>query len=182
MARLPYRDAENLDPGERDLLARPINLYRAMVNSPGITRAFLGLANQIRHASRLDPRLRELAILQVAWDTRSAYEWSHHVRIGRQFGVAEAELRAISDGAPERLDAQAQAVLEAARDIVRQGDLTDAAMAGLRGFLDEASLTELLLIASIYVGLARFLSVARIDTEEDYLAELREYPLPDHSR
>jgi hypothetical protein len=73
-------------------------------------------------------------------------------------------------------------VLAAARDIVRQGDLTEAAIAGLRGFLDEASLTELLPIASIYVGLARFLAVARIEVEEDYLAELREYPLPGHGR
>jgi thiamine pyrophosphate-dependent acetolactate synthase large subunit-like protein len=39
-------------------------------------------------------------------------------------------------------------------------------------------LTELMLICSIYVGLARFLHVARIEVEADYMPELREFPLP----
>ncbi|WP_372617533.1 carboxymuconolactone decarboxylase family protein [Falsiroseomonas sp.] len=178
MARLTYRSAEELDPADRELLARPVHLYRAMVNSPGITRAFLGLANHIRHDSRLDPRLRELAILQVAWTARSAYEWSHHVRIGRQFGVSDADLRAIVAGAPDRLDPAGAEVLRAAEAITLRGDLPDEAVAALRRHLDEAALTELLLIAAFYVGLSRFLTVARIEVEPDYMAELREFPLP----
>jgi alkylhydroperoxidase family enzyme len=178
MARLTYRDAQELDSEDRDLLTRPVHLYRAMVNSPGITRAFLGLANHIRHDSQLDPRLRELAILQVAWTARSAYEWSHHVRIGRQFGVSDADLQAIVAGAPERLEPAARDVLRAAEAITSQGDLPEAAVEGLRGHLDEAALTELLLIASIYIGLSRFLAVARIEVEPDYVAELLEFPLP----
>jgi alkylhydroperoxidase family enzyme len=178
MARLTYRSAEELDATDRELLVRPVHLYRAMVNSPGITRAFLGLANHIRHDSRLDPRLRELAILQVAWTARSAYEWSHHVRIGRQFGVSDADLRAIVAGAPERLEPAARDVVRAAEAIAREGDLSDDGVAALRGHLDEAAMTELLLIASFYVGLSRFLAVARIEVEPDYMAELREFPLP----
>jgi alkylhydroperoxidase family enzyme len=178
MARLTYRQPEELAPADRALLVRPVHLYRALVNSPGITRAFLGLADQIRHASTLDARLRELAILQVAWTVRSAYEWSHHVRIGRQFGVSDDELRAIAEAAPERLEPAAREVVAAAEAIARLGDLSDEEVQRLRGHLDEASLTEFLLIASIYVGLSRFLAVARIEVEEDYMTELREFPLP----
>ena len=39
MARLPYFDAEDLPEAERDLLKRPIWLFRCLVNSPGATRA-----------------------------------------------------------------------------------------------------------------------------------------------
>jgi alkylhydroperoxidase family enzyme len=178
MARLPYVDPAALPADQRDLLVRPIHLYRAMVNAPGITRAFLGLANQIRHASAMDARLRELLILQVAWDTRSAYEWSHHVKIGRNFGVTDADLRAISTGAWDGLDTAAQAVLGAARGIARDGELADAEVEALRATFGTEVLTELLLVASIYVGLARFLHVARVEVEEDYMPELREFPLP----
>lgn len=178
MARLPYIEPAALPAEERDLLVRPIHLYRAMVNAPGITRAFLGIANQIRHASVLDARLRELAILQVAWDTRSAYEWSHHVKIGRNFGVTDADFRAISSGDWSGLAADAQAVLSAARGITRDGDLGDAQVEALRAAFGNQVLTELLLVCSIYVGLARFLHVARIEVEEDYMPELREFPLP----
>ena len=177
MTRLPLRDADALDPGDRDLLRRPIHLYRAMVNAPGMTRAFQGWADHVRFGGRLDPRLRELAILQVAWTTRSAYEWSHHVRIGRAFGVTDADLRAVmrEEGTP---DAAGGAVLRAARGIAAAGDLSDAEDAGLRDHLDDAARTELLLIASLYVGLSRFLTAARIGVEEEYEAELRDFPLP----
>jgi alkylhydroperoxidase family enzyme len=178
LARLPYRDAADLAPEDRDLLVRPVNIYRAMVNAPGITRAFLGLANQIRHESKLDPRLREIAILQVAWSVRSAYEWSHHVKIGRTFGVTESDLRAIASGDDAALDEQPRAIRRAAQAMAEAGDLDDAAMASLRSFLDEERLTELLLICGMYVGLARFLHVARVEVEADYAKELQEYPLP----
>ena len=60
MARLPYLDADQLAPEQRELLKRPINLTRLLVNSPGMARAFGGIGNYIRHKSTLDPRLREL--------------------------------------------------------------------------------------------------------------------------
>jgi len=177
-ARLAYLTPGQLAPEDRDLLVRPVHLYRAMANAPGITRAFLELANQIRHRSVLDARLREMAILVVAWETRSAYEWSHHVKIGRQFGLTDAEIRAAAGEGVAALAAADQAVLAAARAIAARGDLDDDAVAALRAHLDEASLTELMLVCSLYVGLARFLKVARIEVEEDYLPELREFPLP----
>jgi alkylhydroperoxidase family enzyme len=179
MARLPYLDIDALKPEDRDLLVRPIHLYRAMANAPGLTRAFLGLANQIRHDSRLDARLREIAILQVAWTTRSAYEWSHHVRIGRQFAVADADIRAVTTDDDAALEPAARLVRRAALGIARDGDLHDDAIAALREVLDEAALTEMLLVSSIYVGLARFLHVARVEVEAEYLPELREFPLPE---
>ena len=61
------------------------------------TRAWHAVARYIRHESRLDPRLRELAILQVGYLERSPYEYSHHVKIGREFGVTDDDIRAIAD-------------------------------------------------------------------------------------
>jgi alkylhydroperoxidase family enzyme len=71
MARLPYLDRADLKPEHHDLLARNINLYRALVHSPDGARAFSALGHFIRHTSRLDPRLREMAILQVGYLARS---------------------------------------------------------------------------------------------------------------
>jgi alkylhydroperoxidase family enzyme len=86
MARLPYVDKSDLAPENQDLLARNITLHRALAHSPNGLRAFGGLGQFIRHKSRLDPRVRELAILQVGYLARAPYEWSHHVKIGRDFG------------------------------------------------------------------------------------------------
>ncbi len=179
MAQLRYLTTDDLDEADRDLLARPIHLYRAMVNAPGITRAFLGLANEIRHRSRLDPRLRELVILRVAWITRSAYEWSHHVRIGRDFGVTDADVRRTMHPTAALADGADAAVLRAAGEIAEgDGQLSDATWAALRAHLAADAVTELLLTASLYVGLARFIRAAAIDVEQDYQAELAAFPLP----
>ena len=60
MARLKYLDKADLAEKDQDLLARNINLFRALVHSPNAARAFSGLGGFIRHKSKADPRLRTL--------------------------------------------------------------------------------------------------------------------------
>ena len=63
MARLPYLEADQVAPEYRDMLKRNTNLHKLLVNSPDMARAFNGVGGFIRFKSKLDPRLRELAIL-----------------------------------------------------------------------------------------------------------------------
>ena len=72
MARLPYLEPDQVAPEYRDMLKRNTNLHKLLVNSPDMAKAFNGIGNFIRFKSKLDPRLRELAILQVGWLERSA--------------------------------------------------------------------------------------------------------------
>src|SRR3954471_2031219 len=114
MARVPYLDKSDLAEADQDLLKRPITLFKALVNSPKAARAFSGLGGYIRYGSKLDPRLRELAILQVGWLARSPYEWSHHVKLGYEFGVSDADVQALIDdtaGKSTGLDALSKLVL-----------------------------------------------------------------------
>src|SRR3954451_15124103 len=120
MARVPYLEMSDLSTENQDLLKRRINLFQALVNSPDAARAFSGLGHFIRFGSKLDPRLRELAILQVGWLARSPYEWSHHVKLGHDFGVTDDDIRALIDdtaGKPTKLDALSLMVLKAAREM-----------------------------------------------------------------
>ena len=107
MARLPYLDKSDLLPEHQDLLARNLNLYRVLAHSPRAARSLNTLARYIRDGSRLDPRLRELAILQVSYLTRSAWGYSHHIRIGREIGLSDDDIRAVADetaGRPTKLE------------------------------------------------------------------------------
>jgi alkylhydroperoxidase family enzyme len=181
MARIPYREPDDLAPGDRDLLQRPIALFKALVNSPNGLRAFSTLGGFIRHKSRLDPRLRELAILQVGWLARAPYEWSHHVKLGREFGVSDADIRALveeTEGRPTTLDEPARLVLRAAREMTRDGEASEATFAALARHLDTERLVDLVITISFYNAVVRVLATLRIDVEEEYLAYLREFPLP----
>jgi len=181
MARLPYLDKSDLPPEQQDLLNRPINLMRALVHSPNATRAFSGLGQFIRRTSRLDPRLRELAILQVGYLARSPYEYSHHIKIGYDFGVSDADVRAMieeTEGRASALEPLAKAVLLAARQMTDGRAVDDATFAALRRDLGEERLTDLVITIAFYCGVVRLLATLEIDVEPDYRQYLEAFPFP----
>jgi alkylhydroperoxidase family enzyme len=181
MARLPYLEQSDLKPEDRELLSRDINLHKALVHNPAATRAFSGLGGYIRHKTRLNPRLRELAILQVGWLARSPYEWSHHIKIGYDFGVTDADIEALiaeSRGEPSRLEPLARLVLKAAREVHDGPGIANPTFAALRAELDNESIMDLVVTASFYCAVVRVLASLEIDVEESYMPYLRKYPLP----
>ncbi len=181
MARLPYLDKSDVLPEHQDLLARNINLYRLLAHSPRAARSLNTLARFIRDGSRLDPRLRQLAILQVGYVTRSAYEYSHHIRISRDFEVSDDDIRAIAEetaGRPTALDPLAKAVLRAAREMTLDIALSDETFDALTRGLDLERLTDLIITIGHYNSLVRVLAAMQIDVEREYLPYLDEFPLP----
>lgn len=178
MARLPYLDPESLLPEDRELLKHPINLRRQLVHSPNLARTFGGVMRYFRHQSTLNPRLRELAILQVGWTARAPYEWSHHVKIGADFGVTEDDVRAICAGGAGLGDLE-RAVLDAARHLTKEASLTDAQFAALRAHLSETELVDLLAVIGFYACVVRVLAGLQVDVEPEYQPYLDRFPLPE---
>jgi alkylhydroperoxidase family enzyme len=181
MARVPYLEKSDLSAENQDLLKRRISLFQALVNSPDAARAFSGLGQFIRFGSKLDPRLRELAILQVGWLARSPYEWSHHVKIGHDFGVTDGDIRALIDdtnGKPTRLDGLASTVLRAAREITIDGAMSDGTFAALQQALGNEQIVDLTITIAFYNAVVRVLATLQIDVEEEYMPYLRQFPLP----
>jgi alkylhydroperoxidase family enzyme len=181
MARVPYLDKSDLAPENHDLLKRMITLHRALVHSPNAARAFGGLGQFIRHRSRLDPRLRELAILQVGWLARAPYEWSHHIKIGREFGVSTEDIRALiaeNEGKPTRLEPLAKLVLRGAREMTEDGAMSKATFDALSRDLDKERMVDLIVTIGFYNAVVRVLASLEIDVEPDYQPYLDEFPLP----
>jgi len=181
VARLPYLEKSALAPEHRDLMQREIALYKLLAHSPGALRAFQGLGRFIRHGSSLGPRLRELAILQVGYLARSPYEWSHHIKIGYDFGVSDADIAALiddSEGRPAQLDRVTALVLGAARETTREGGLSEATYAALAAELSSEHLVDLIVTMAFYNAVVRVLASIAIDVEPEYRQYLERYPLP----
>jgi alkylhydroperoxidase family enzyme len=181
MARLPYRDKSDLATEDQDLLARHANIFRALVHSPNALRAFQRLGGFIRSKSRLDPRLRELAILQVGYLTRAPYEWSHHLKIGHDFGVTDDDIRALIDeanGRPSKLEPLAKLVLTAAREMTQDLAVSDATFAALRKDLDDERIVDLVVTIGFYNAVVRVLASLEVDVEPEYRRYLDQFPLP----
>ncbi len=181
MARLPYLDRSDLQPEFQDLLDRNINLYRLLAHSPVAAKAWQPFAHFVRHESRLDPRLRELAILQVGYLERSAYEYSHHLKIGRDYGVSDDDIRAIAEetaGRPSTLDPLSKAVLRAAREMTHGLSTSERTFQELQAGLDNECLMDLVLTIAFYNSVVRILATLQIDVEDEYQQYLDEFPLP----
>src|SRR6201996_1135990 len=129
MARLPYLEADQVAPEYRDMLKRNTNLHKLLVNSPDMARAFNGVGGYIRFKSKLNPRLRELAILQVGWLEQSEYEFTHHVKIGKDFGVTDQDIAGViaeTEGKPSKLEPLVKTILKGAREMARQIEMAEA--------------------------------------------------------
>jgi len=182
MARLPYINIDQLIENDRDLLKRSINLFRQLVNSPDGARAFGTVADFIRHKSTLDARLREMAIIQVGYLTKSEYEYTHHVRLGtEQFGVTEDDINAITletNGKKSCLPKLEKTILRSARDMVTNLKITDIDFDFLKVSLSNEHLVDLVLTIAFYCAVVRVLATLEIDNEPHYKEALEKFPLP----
>lgn len=180
MARIRDRTRADLPAQDQDLLQRDIALYRTLSNNPDAMRAFSGLGQYIRHRTLLDPRLRELAILQVGWVARSPYEWSHHIKIGFDFGVTDDDIRALiaeTAGQTTTLDAPARLVLRAAREAAAGPGVAADTYAALAAILDEPRMVDLVVTIAFYCGVVRLLASFEIEVEPEYQPYLDRFPL-----
>jgi len=181
MARLPYLDKDDLTDEDKEIVKRPINLNRVIAHSPEAARKFSGIGNYIRFGSSLDPRLREMAILQVGYLTKNAYEYSHHLKIGRDFGVADDDVVAIETetaGGDSGLPALDRAILRGTREMTKQMKVSNDTYAVWMEHLSEAHIVDLVMVIAFYNGVVRLLGALEIDVEPEYSVELEKHPLP----
>jgi alkylhydroperoxidase family enzyme len=181
MARLPYLEADQVAPEYRDMLKRNTNLHKLLVNSPDMARAFNGVGSYIRFKSKLNPRLRELAILQVGWLEKSEYEFTHHVKIGKEFGVTDEDIAALmieTEGIQSRLEPLARAILKGAREMAREIEMSMTTFAEIKRHLSNEEMVDLVLTIAFYCAVVRVLATMKIDNEPTYKEVLQQYPIP----
>jgi 4-carboxymuconolactone decarboxylase len=76
----------------------PRNLLGVLMQNQETLGPFLDYWVTSKSKMRLTVREQELVILRMAVLYRSEYVWKHHVKVGREFGVNDAELDAIRHG------------------------------------------------------------------------------------
>jgi alkylhydroperoxidase family enzyme len=180
VARVPYRSAEELAEEHRDLLSRPINLFRGLANSPEAFSRFHALGEWIRWDCELDPRLRELVILQVGYLTGSAYEFSHHIEIGRKFGVTDEDVQGLIDMAAGRqthFAVEELELLEAAARLTEDMTVPAELWDRLAARMSPARLVDFVVVAAFYCMVVRVLGTLEIDVEPEYERYLDRFPL-----
>lgn len=159
--RLPLLSAEEAREaaaaaGVPEALAR-LNVFRALLRHPALARRLADVLLTLMGEARLDPRLRELAIMRIGWVTGSDYEWTQHWRIAGSLGIPEADLAAVRDWhAHEGFSASDRAVLMAVDEVLEDGAVSAPTWAGCVNEVD--SDPEVLLELLTAIGLWRMVS------------------------
>jgi 4-carboxymuconolactone decarboxylase len=139
-------------PAERRTPEKAGNLLGTLVRHPELTRSFLRFNRHLLFGSTLPARLRELAILAVAHRTGCTYEWEHHVAMGREVGLTDADIDGIRTAdATAELD---RAVLAAVVELDEDSTVGDATWTTLTAHLDEKQVMDLVFTIGSYGALA----------------------------
>jgi 4-carboxymuconolactone decarboxylase len=141
------------------------NLLATLVRHPTLTRAFLRFNTHLLFSSTLPPRLRELAVLRVAHVHSCEYEWRHHVNMGREAGLTDADIDAIQRG--EATDGLDRAVLNAVDELGEKSAVSDATWTALSEKLDERQLMDLVFTIGCYGALAMAINTFGIEPDQE---------------
>ena len=152
-------------PAERRNPEKAGNLLATLVRHPELTRAFLRLNTHLLFSSTLSPRLREVAVLRLAHLTGCEYEWRHHVNMGREAGLTDAEIDGIQHG--EASDALDRAVLSAVDELQNKAMVSDATWAALSDHLDERQLMDLVFTIGCYGALAMAINTFGVEPDQE---------------
>ena len=143
------------------------NLYRVIGHAPGMLRAWLDFAWPLRLHATTPRALRELLILRGAQRSQVAYEWVHHVPMALAAGVPQAKLDELSAWRGSALfDDAERAVLRLADEVTDGPGASAECVAELKRLFEPAEVVELVLTASFYVCVGRFLRSMDVELED----------------
>jgi 4-carboxymuconolactone decarboxylase len=153
------RRSERYLSGAPDALPMPVVLELFAHHLP-LSESFLTFTDVMASdQSKLEPRIRELAILRVAWRTESGYEWNQHRRMGGDEGLTDAQLGAVPEGPTSSVwSATERAVLTAADEMIDHFTVSDETWAALASSFEPAPVFELLFVIGGYLCLAAVLN------------------------
>jgi alkylhydroperoxidase family enzyme len=170
MSRLPLVEPEDAPEKVREVLnglAVSLSIFRLMALAENSFRPLLSLGTSILTRQQLDPKLRELAILQAAALTPGEYEWVQHVPIAKAVGASDERIAALERG---ELDApcwseRERVALRFGAQAMRETRVDDALFASALAHFSPREIVELLITLGYYSMLARLTEVVRLAPE-----------------
>ena len=180
---LPYYD---LAFGERDPVSEPGTAW----GTPGTWWTVLALVPDIldhtahgfpllyRPTRKLDPKIRELAVMRAGWAAQSQFVFSPHCSNGRNAGVTEAQIQAIPSWSTAGCFSPVERAVLAYTDalVLDGGRVSDASFAALQAELSDEEILELTYAVALYQMQAIMSRALRLelDDRDDPIVEVGE--------
>jgi len=174
MARVELLDVGQMQPDLQNVFRKMegngydvLNIYKALAHAPDLCLAFMRLGNKVLFKSRIDPKLRELAILRVSRLTKARYEREQHESIARDLGMDELQIDAVKKWQGSRhFDKHEQTVLQYTDELTGQVRAKNSTYKKLQAFLSEREIVELTVTVGFYNMVSRVLEALEVDLDD----------------
>lgn len=133
--------------------------FGIMVLAPSVGMELQGLGAAIRYRTSMSDRGREIAILVVAVETDSEFEWYAHERVGLAVGLTPAELEALREGNFTSTDPDEDAIARLCLTLMRDELVGDDEFAAYVDVLGAAQVAEVTTLVGYYRTLAQLMHV-----------------------
>jgi 4-carboxymuconolactone decarboxylase len=140
-------------------LASPFNVWN---RRPELADRLQRIGEYIRFKSSLPPRLNEFAILIVAREWSSQYEWFAHHRLAMAGGLNPAVAEDLAQGrVPANMKPDEQAVYDFSMEMHTRHGVSDATFKRAVDILGEQGVADLIAVNGYYVLVAMTVNVDR---------------------
>jgi 4-carboxymuconolactone decarboxylase len=177
MAILPYPPTEQLRAMLRDSPfsedTPPGNVFRMLSQAPRVGAAALGLIYSVLSETALDPQVREIVILRVAWLSDAPYAFGQHAAIAASVGVADAQISSLRAGLTphDAFDDAERAAIEFADRVVSHPHVSEEMFARLGEHFDSDQVIEMLLTTGCFRMMCRLVTVLELELEPAFGVE-----------
>lgn len=160
-------ELEEVLAGALLLDGKPLNIFGVLGHHPKLLKRFNLFAGFLLNKGLLPPREREIVILRVGWNAGSVYEFGQHTLIGRDCGLTDDEITAVTRAPGDHRWSEGDLDLIAMADDLTDRDcVSDSTWARLAARWNDAELVELLLLAGMYRLVSGFLNSAGVELDE----------------
>ncbi len=175
MARAPYPEFETLSEDLQAFVERfdPLmNVFHMMAHTGPALPHFMRLGNAILFKGRLDPVLREIAILRVGHLLGASYEVHQHRIVARNIGMDEARIAAVEHGEDDSVFSDLEnLVIRFTDEVVASVRASDATWNALSARLDTGQMAELTIAVGFYSMVSVFLENFEVEIEPEGVVE-----------
>ena len=172
MPRIPYAQPTdpNLHPDAAALLPKmaPLNIFKILAHGGPAFGAFTRLGSALLYKSKLDPILREMAIVRAGILCGSSYEVFQHEYISRSVGMLEDKIHALKIGSEDPIfDETEKIVLRLTEEVVSNTKASSETFGAAAAIFDHQEMVELVMCIGFYVMTSAILENFEVDIEPD---------------
>ena len=173
VARVPLVPSDMKDPivgpifdGIRARGGQPLNMHRAVANSPKIFKAYVDMAIALRTAATTPRVDRELIILRTAQLVGGEYEFTQHRPMAISCGVTAEQLDTLPQWQTNGTFTERQRAILAYADGMASGKgVDDATYTNIRKYFNDQEIVELTVTSAFYGAVAQITRALNVKLE-----------------